>query len=128
MYMLLLLGAIKIRVHTRDTTSVETQILYEKIDYLRNRTNLRSHQTDKRLSQLKEEGIEVISAELETQTLVVWIWCRTEAALASCQRMYESNQLRDKLFENIQPYISKKIHIDGNQFKKTIGKFLLTHS
>ena len=119
----LLLGVIKIGVQTRDTSPMETQLLYEKNEYLRNRAVIGSHQTNKLISQLKDEGIEVISVELETETVIVWIWCRTQADLANCQRMYESNQLRDTLFESIQPFISKEITIDGNQFKKTIGKF-----
>ena len=87
---------------------------------LEDRTKPWSHQTDK----LREEGIEILNSHLDKQTVVVWIWCHSQAALGHIQRLYESNQLRDVFFEYIQPSISKVINIDVNQFKKTIGKFL----
>ena len=123
----LLLVVIKIEVQNRGakcTTSMETQLLHQKIEDLRNRTKPRSHQTDKLISQLREEGIEILNSQLDRQTVVVWIWCHSQAALEHIQRLYESNQLRDVFFENIQPSTSKVINIDRNQFKKTVGKFL----
>ena len=98
----------------------------KQIEDLRNRTKPWSHQTDKLISQLREEDIEILNSQLDRQTVVVWIWCRSQAALEHIQSLYESNQLRDILFglENIQPSISMVINIDGNQFKKTVGKFL----
>ena len=103
---------------------METRLLHQKIEDLRDRTKPWSHEADKLISQLKEEGIEILNSHLNRQTVVVWIWCHSQAALEHIQSLYESNQLRDVFFENIQPSISKVINIDGNQFKKTIGKFL----
>ena len=109
------------------TTSREAQLLlHENIEDLRNRTKPWSRQTDKLISQLKEEGIEILNSDFDRQTVVVWIWCHSQAALQHIQRLYESNQLRDVLFglANI-PEIdqSKVINIDSNQFKKAVGKF-----
>jgi hypothetical protein len=103
---------------------MESELLHQKLEDLRDRTKPRSHQTDKLISQLREEGIEILNPQLDRQTVVVWIWCHSQAAFEHIQKLYESNQLRDVLFENIQPCILKVINIDGNQFKKTIGKFL----
>ena len=115
------------QVQTRDakcSASMESQLLHQQIEDLRNRTKPRSHETDELISQLKKEGIEFLNSQLDRQTVVVWIWCHLQAAIEHIQRLYESNQLRDEFFENIQPPISKIINIDENQFKKTIGKFL----
>jgi len=106
------------------TRSMETELLHQKLEDLRNRTKPWSHQTDKLISQLREEGIEILNSQLNRQTVVVWIWCHSQAALGHIQRLYESNRLREVFFENIQPSISIVTNIDGYQFKKTIGKFL----
>src|SRR5688572_23773811 len=105
---------------------MEVQLLHKQIEDLRNRTKPWSHQTDKLISQLRVKDIDILNAQLDRQTVVVWIWCRSQAALEHIQSLYESNQLRDILFglANIQPYISMMINIDENQFKKTVGKFL----
>jgi len=119
------LGVIKIQVQIPDancTTSIET--LHKEIEDLRSRTKLRSHQTDKLISQLKDEGIEILNSQLNRQTVVVWIWCHSQAALEHIQKLCESNQLREALFENIQPSTSKEITMKRNQFQKTFGKFL----
>ena len=126
-FTLFALGVIKIQVQTRGancTTSIETQLLHKEIEALRSRTKPRSHQTDKLISQLKDEGIEILNSQLDRQTVVVWIWCHSQSALENIQRLYESNQLRDVFFENIQPKTSKMINIDRNQFQKTVGKLL----
>ena len=105
--------------------SMEAQLLHQMIEDFRNRTKPRSHQTDKLISQLKNEGIEILNSQLDRQTVVVWIWCHSQAALEYIEMLYELNHLRDVLlFEHIQPSLSKVIRIDRNQFKKTIGKFL----
>jgi len=72
---------------------------------------------------MREEGIEILSSQLDGQTVVVWIWCHSQTAIENLKRLYESNQLRDKYFENIQPSASRFMNIDTNQFKKTVGKF-----
>src|SRR5688572_18985317 len=100
---------------------MERQQFHQKIEDLRNRTKPWSQQTDKLTSKLTVGGMEILNSQLDRQTVIVWIWCRLQAALEEPQRLYESNQLRDVLFENIQP--SKMIDIDRNQFKKTVGKF-----
>jgi len=110
------------------TASVQSQLLHQKISDLRNRTKPRLYQTDKLISQLKDEGIEILNSQLDRQTVVVWIWCHSQAASEYIQRLYDSNQLKDILFENIQPSTleiieSKMLNIDSSEFEKTIGKF-----
>lgn len=121
------LGLVKIEVRvngTTCTTSMEAQLLHERIEALLSRTKPRSHQTDKLITELKDEGIELLNSQLDRQVVIVWIWCQSRAALQHIQTLYESNRLRDVLFENIQPYVTKVINIDENQFDKTAGKFL----
>lgn len=111
------------------TVSNDIKLLHQGIEDLRDRTKPRSPQTDKRISQLKDEGIEILNSQLKEQSLGVWFWCRTQAALEHIQRLFESNQLEDILsgFRNIQSSTSGdrsiKISIDREQFKKTVGKF-----
>src|SRR6218665_1797229 len=94
-----------------------------KINDLRDRTKPRSHQTDKLIVQLRDEGVEILNSQLDGQTVVVWMRCYSQTAIENIQKLYESNQLGDKYFENIQPSSLKVFDIDMNQFKKTIGKF-----
>ena len=112
------------------TTSTEAQQLRDKIEDLRNRTKPRSRETDKLIVQLRDKGIEFLSSKLDRQTVVVWIWCHSQAALHYIQELYESNQLKEVLcgIAKIQPPSSEIISIDRNQFKKTVGKISRTHS
>lgn len=112
-------------------TSYEPQLFHETMKNLRNRTEAIPQQTDEAISRLKEKGIEILNAQLDRETLVVWIWCRSQAALEYIQKLYESNQL-NKVFMHVAN-ISKStseitesmgINIDSNQFRKTVGKFL----
>ena len=103
------------------STSMELQLLHKQIEDLRKRTKPWSHQTDKLISQLREKDIEIMNSQLDKQTVVVWIWCRSQAALENIQRLYEWKQLKDVFFENIQPSASKMINVDRNQFNKTVG-------
>ena len=124
-------GVIKIEVHTRGSKCAAPMAavqLHQELDDLRNRTKPWSHQTDKLISRFREEGIEILNSHVDRQTVIVWIWCHLQAALDRIQRVYESNQLRDVLFENIQPNVSKVTNISRNQFKKTVGKSLWRHS
>ena len=100
------------------------KILDQKMNDLRDRTKPRSHETDKLLVQLREEGLEILSSQLDGQTVVVWIWCHSQTAIENLQNLFESKELRDEYFEIIQPSVSKSISIDSNQFKKTVGKLL----
>ena len=125
----LLSVVIKVKVQLRGakcTTSIKTQLFHQEIEDLRNsnRTKPWSHRTDELINQLREKGIEILNSQLDRQTVVVWIWCHSQAALGLIQMLYKSNQLRDVIFENIQPSTSKMINIDRNQFKKTVGKFV----
>ena len=129
----LLPGVIKLKVHIRGakcTASMGTELLHQKIEDLRNNVNPMSDQTNKFIVQLREEGIKILSSQLDRHGVVVWIWCRTQAALVHIQKLYQSNQLKDVFFEPtcIQPSTSVLINIDINQFKKTIGKFLWMQS
>ena len=121
----------KTKVQTRGakcTSSMETQkLLHQAIEDLRDRTKPRSHLTDKLISQLNYDGIEILNSQQKRRTVVVWIWCRSQTALCKLQKLYESNQMRDAFFENIQPFIPKVINIDYNELKKTVGKFLRMH-
>src|SRR6218665_3277694 len=104
------------------TATMETQLLFhKKINDLRNRAKPRSHKTDKLIVQLRDEGIEILSSQMDGQIVVAWIWCHSQTAIENIQRLYESNQLRDYYFENIHPSTSKVINIDRNEFKKTVG-------
>src|SRR6218665_1867023 len=100
------------------------QLLHKKINDLRDRTKPRSHKADKLIAQLRNAGLAILSSQLDGQTVVVWMRCHSQTAVENLQRLYESNQMRDKYFENIQPTTSKVINIDFNLFKKTIGKLL----
>ena len=124
----MLLGVIEVQVTTRYAkcaASMEAQtILHKEINDLRERTKPRSNKTDKLIVQLREEGLEILNSQLNGQTVVVWIWCHSQKAIENLQRLYESNQLRDEYFENIQPSTSRVINIDRNQFKRNVGKLL----
>src|SRR6218665_3102344 len=106
---------IKIISREKSTTSMETQLLHQNMEDLRNGIKSRSHQTDKLVVQLREEGIEMLSSQLDKQKLVVWIWCRTQAALQHILKLYDSKQLKGVFLKNIQPSISKVINIDMKQ-------------
>jgi len=108
-------------------TSKETKLLHQKCENIRDKTKPRTRQTDLLIVQLREEGIEILSSQLERHTVVAWIWCRTQTALEHTQELYESNMLREIFFEIIRPSDSIVINIDTNQFKKTVGKFLRIH-
>src|SRR6218665_661841 len=110
---------IKVEVRNRGTKCT-MESLRKSIEDLLIRTNPRSHKTDELISQLKDEGIEILNYQLDrhTRALVVWIWCRSQAAIANCQRLYESNQLRDVLFRVANTFLTdqlKLINIDRNQ-------------
>lgn len=105
--------------------------LYSKIQDLRNKDKERSHQTDERISQLKEEGIEIVSSYLVKQAIVVWFWCRSQKAFDNIKRHYESNLLASVLFglADIRPCTpelikSTMVNMDSNQFRKRDGKYL----
>lgn len=128
------LVAIKVEAQAHNgkgTVSMDIQkSFHQGIEDLRDRTKPMSHQTNKLVDQLKEEGIEILNCQMVRQTVVVWIWCQSQTALQHIHRLYESNQLRDILFglANIRPspsgiIESKVISIDSNQFLKTVGKF-----
>src|SRR6218665_3420362 len=134
MDMLLLVGVINVNVQnshgTICTTSTETQLLlHQNIEDRRHRNKPCSLQSDKLISQLNGEGIEILNSQLERETVVVWIWCRSQTARRYIQKLYESNQLRYVLYgvADIQTLTeieqSNVITIEDNQFKKTIGKF-----
>lgn len=130
----LLVVVIKVEVRYRVakyTTSVETQSLfYDKIDEFRRKTKLWSRKTGKLISLLNENGIEILNSQLDRQTTIVWIWCRSQIALQKIQELYELNELKYVFFDfiNLQPPADKCIEsmvvdIDSNQFTRTAGKF-----
>ena len=115
----------------RGETSMETLLFYQKFKDLQNRTKPRSYQSDKIISQKKEEGLEILNSQLDRQTVVVWIWCHSQAALEHIQYLYDKQWLIDVLFgiASFRPSTSeiiqsKSIYINSNEFKKTVGKFL----
>src|SRR6218665_1589177 len=131
--MLLLVGVMKVEVQndrgTICTTSTETQLLlHQNIVDRRHRIKPCSLQSDKLISQLNGEGIEILNSQLDRQTMIVWIWCRSQTALYYIQRLFESNQLRKVLYGVADIPIStpeveqSNVIIENNQFKKIIGK------
>lgn len=102
---------------------------YQLIEDLRERIKPTTYQTNKVINQLKNEAIEILTFQLVRQTVVVWIWCQSQAALEYIQRLYESNQLKDILFGLIGHSTTsgsiklKAINIDSNEFIKIVGKF-----
>ena len=120
--MLFLSGAIQTEVQMR-TTAMETQ---EQPQKPRTKMKLKSYRTDVLVSKLRGEDIEILNYFQMRQCMVVWIWCRSQSALELIKKLYEWNQLKDALFETMPSSPSMVINIDGNQFKKTVGKFLRT--
>ena len=128
------LVVVKVELQNRGgngTTSVETQLLHHRISDLWNKTKPRLHQTDILISQLKDKGIEILNCQLDRHTVVVWIWCRSQAAIEYIQKLYESNELTDILsgIANIRHSASEviqsiEINIDRNLFKKRVGKLI----
>ena len=111
----------------KGSRSIEAEVFHNKIEDFRNRAKPRPYDTDKRIVQLREEGIEILNSQLDRQTVVVWIWCRSQTALEIIQVLYESNQLKE-FFEIIfHSAVSKVINIDRNHFKNTVGKFTRMH-
>src|SRR6218665_560574 len=123
---------IKVEVHNRSensTTTMETQRFHQAIEDLGSRFKLRSHQDEKRVNELKDEGIQILNSQLDKNNIFVWLWCCSHSAIEYIQKMYESNQLRDVLcgFSNMRSLTSNiiqatEVNIDRNQFQKTIGK------
>lgn len=108
-------------------TSMNTHLLQQNLENYRSKTKQISYQTNKLISTMRKEGIETLNSQLVRQTVVVWIWCHSQAAIEYIQRLYESEQLNDLLFRlaNIGPSTTPKvINTDSNQFMKTVGKFL----
>ena len=61
--------------------------------------------------------------------MVVWIWCRSQAALENIRKLNESNKLGNVLVGSAYMPTSglaksTVISIDQHQLKKTVGKFL----
>src|SRR6218665_2642373 len=107
---------------------VSTQLIHQRINDHRNIINLKSHETNKSVRLLRNNDIEILNSQRNRQTVDVWIWCRTQAALEHIENLYESNQMREVLFDRIQPTISMVLNIERNQFKKNAGKFLFMNS
>lgn len=132
--MFLLLVTIKVEVTTSGgtcTESLDPSLLHQRICDLRNRTKPWSHQADKFISHLRDEGIDILSSQLDRQTVVVWLWCLSQKGAENIRKLYKSNQLRDIFagFYNNRPSVFEanqpkriSINIDSCQFKKTVGK------
>lgn len=104
---------------------------HQYLEDFRGRINLRSQQTYGRIIQLKKSGIEILNSQIDRTTFVAWIWCRSQVALVTVKKLYESNQLREILpgLADIQPSSSDAtnsivFNVDCNQFQKTVGKFI----
>lgn len=115
------LVVIEVKVKNYDTESVDTQLLHQRVSDIRNRKNPWAFESDK-LYQLRKKGIVILSSQQKRQTVFLCIWCPSRAALQHIQKLYESKQLRDVFFENINLTTSTMLYIDGKQFKKTVGK------
>lgn len=118
---------IKIKVRFRgatSTSSIDLQLYNKTINAFLNQTQPISSKPY--AINFQHEDIQSLGAQLERQTMVLWIWCRLQDALERLHKIWESNRLAG--LANIQPSISesnqrKVIIIDGNQFKKEVGKF-----
>src|SRR6218665_1308243 len=108
--------------------TVFTQLIHQRMNDLRNIIYLKSHETNKSVRLLRNKDIEILNSQRNRWTVVVWIWCRTQAALEHIQSLYESNRMREVFFDKIQPSTSMVLNIERNQFKKNAGKFLFMNS
>src|SRR6218665_522791 len=99
--------------------TVFTQLIHQRMNDLRSRINLGSYKTNKFLRQLRNKDIEILNSQRNRQTVDVWIWCRTQAALEHIQNLYESNRMREigLFFDQVQPSTSIVLNIERNQFK-----------
>ena len=130
----MLVVVIQVEVQNRGgqfSVPTEGQLFHRNIEDLRDRTKQRSYQTEKLISQLKEEGIEILNSRLEKATVIVWIWCHSQTATEYIHKLYESIRLTEVLsrLANIRKITSeiinwKMINIDSNEFKETVGKLL----
>ena len=107
---------------------VSTQLIHQRINDHRNIINLKSHETNKSVRLIMNNDIEILNSQRNRQTVDVWIWCRTQAALEHIQSLYESNRMREVFFDEIQLSTSMVLKIERNQFKKNAGKFLFMNS
>lgn len=136
----LLVVAIKVEVQTRiskhrHTVSVEKQLLFHKmLEYLPHKQKPWSRQISKLISLLSDDGIEILKSQADRQTVVVWLWCRSQEGLQNIQELYESKQLIYVFlgFANIRRNYSEiiksiVININSDQFKRIVGKFLHIH-
>lgn len=110
----------------------DINLLQRKIENLRNTAKSWSPKTYKLVTQLKKKGLEILNSQMDGQTVVVWIWCRSQVALQNMQRIYESNQLTEIFLglTNIRApdcEVSKLklVNIYRTQLRKHVGKFLL---
>src|SRR6218665_1018749 len=107
---------------------VSTQLIHQRINDHRNIINLKSHETNKSVRLIMNNDIEILNSQRNRQTVDVWIWCRTQAALEHIHNLYQSNRMREVFFDEIQPSTSMVLKIERNQFKKNAGKFLFMNS
>lgn len=104
--------------------------LVQKFNSLREKNPPRSHQTDKIISELKDDGIEIFNSVLDRQ-IVVWLWCKSETGLTQLQKLNEANSLMNT-FTRLSPdmwhpkidELVYAVSICRDQFKRKVGKFL----
>lgn len=118
---------VKVQVQNRGVGDIRS--LQQTIEDLQNRTKPRSHQNEKLISELKEEGIEILSSRVDRKTAIVWIWCQSQAAIETIKKLYVSNKLTDALVDlacirssTSEINQSFVINIDEDELKKTVGK------
>ena len=124
----MILVAVKVTVENcggKIAEIVSTQLSHQRMNDLRNIINPKSDETNKSVRLLRNQGIEILNYQRNRQTLDVWIWCRTQAALEHIQNLYESNRMREigLFFDQVQPSTSIVLNIERNQFKKNASKF-----
>jgi len=134
MSVFLALVVVKVEVANRAATctkSFVSPLFCQNINDLRSRTQPRSHLRDKFINLLKDEGIEILSSQMNQQIAVVWTWFPSHEALESIQQLRVRKLLKGILFSvaNMQQGASETIKdheftTDGDQFLKTAGKFL----
>lgn len=128
------LVAIEVKVTNAGASPAATiNLLHQGIRNLQSRIKETSPEADKLISLLKKKDTEILSTQPDGHTVVVWIWCGSQAALQNLQELYEMNQLADALLGFDRPSSSeisqsRVISIDSNEFKKNVGKLIGSHS
>lgn len=111
---------------------LEQDLLVQRLTALRDNTKRRSHKTEKGISQLRNDDVEILSCLLDRQA-VVWIWCRSQTGLERFRTLNESKDLLLTVFSDLttlSAYSAERaissitaVSICRDQFEKYACKF-----